>query len=118
MRDYQPIWHKLKTEKVVSITANRRFHPRIVKAVIKEKWMDFGYKLEQADEGKVSTLAYESTGAILKFTLEVKQRKLLPFDLGFHIPEISPTGDSKCHDTPTKPPVKSLASLLERLTRL
>jgi hypothetical protein len=52
MRAYQPIWHKLKSlplheaaTKGVSVTANRVLHPRILKAVVKEKWLDIEYKL-------------------------------------------------------------------------
>jgi len=52
MRHYESVWTKLKNlsrtdaETVgISVTANRVLHPRIIKAVIKEKWMDIGFKL-------------------------------------------------------------------------
>lgn len=55
-RFYQPIWDKLKSMPPkeastigVSITANRLLHPRIIKAVIKEKWMDIGFKIQLDD---------------------------------------------------------------------
>ena len=31
--------------KGVSVTANRALHPRILKAVVKEKWLDLEYKI-------------------------------------------------------------------------
>ena len=55
-RQYEPIWLKLKSmppreaETIgVSIIANRLLHARIIKAVIKEKWMDIGFKIELDD---------------------------------------------------------------------
>lgn len=68
MREYEPIWNKLKQDKVVSITANSRLHPRIIKAVKKEKWMDLGYKL--TIEPKVATLSHVSKDSILTFKLK------------------------------------------------
>lgn len=67
MREYEPIWNKLKADKVVSITANRLLHPRIIKAVKKEKWKDIAYKLEI--EPRVATLSHTSKQAVLTFHL-------------------------------------------------
>lgn len=67
MREYEPIWNKLKADKVVSITANRLLHPRIIKAVTKEKWKDLGYKL-QCDP-LYAKLHVSSNGSILTFKL-------------------------------------------------
>jgi hypothetical protein len=67
MRQYEPIWRQLKTKKVVSITANRALHPRIIKAVIKEKWLDVGYKLEiEPDWAKLS---YTIRHSVITFSL-------------------------------------------------
>jgi len=74
MRQYQPIWHRLKSmplteasSKGVSVTANRLLHPRIIKAVVKEKWMDLEYKL--AIEPATMILYHERKHSVLTFYL-------------------------------------------------
>ncbi len=59
MRQYASIWNRLKTHKkatVATVFMNRR---RIIKAVIKEKWLDTGYKLLLAEETKIATIQVE-----------------------------------------------------------
>ena len=72
MRQYEPIWNKLKsmprneaTNIGVSITAPRVMHRRIIKAVKKEKWMDIGYKIQV--EPNVTILTHSRNGSILTF---------------------------------------------------
>jgi len=74
MRQYQPIWIKLKTmplseasKKGVSVTANRLLHPRILKAVVKEKWLDIEYKL--AIEPAKVILYHECKHSVITFYL-------------------------------------------------
>ena len=47
--EYTPLWEALKasnkTPKQVSVAANKALHPRIIKAVIKRKLLDIGFKL-------------------------------------------------------------------------
>jgi hypothetical protein len=81
VRQYYPIWHKLKSmplteasSKGVSVTANRLLHPRIIKAVVKEKWMDIEHKLEV--EPATLILYHERKGAILTFYLRQSMSKL------------------------------------------
>lgn len=76
VRQYQPIWEKLKavplseaSTKGVSVTANRVLHPRIIKAVVKEKWMDLGYKL--AIEPRKCILTHSRKHAVLTFYLDL-----------------------------------------------
>lgn len=78
MRDYEPIWVKLKTlpredaERIgVSITANTRLHKRIIKAVIKEKWKDLGFKLLL--DGYVTELEHSRSFSVLTFYLKYKK---------------------------------------------
>jgi hypothetical protein len=71
MREYQPIWNQLKKDRVVSITANRLLHPRIIKAVTKEKWMDVGYKV-QCDPS-YAKLHVSANNSILTFSLTFHQ---------------------------------------------
>ena len=82
MRLYEPIWEQLKNlplkdakEKGLSITANRRLHPRIIKAVIKEKWKDVGYKLKM--EPHKVRLVPISKGAVLTFYLILSETSVL-----------------------------------------
>ena len=65
--EYDPIWSKLKTDKVVKVTANRLLHPRIVKAVKKRKWLDIAYKLET--DPVVETLSHSIDGSVIIFRL-------------------------------------------------
>jgi hypothetical protein len=79
MRKYEPIWHKLKKEKQVSITANRLVHPRIIKAVIKEKYEDIAYKL--AIEPARARISYTRNNSILTFYLTHKATYLTASDM-------------------------------------
>jgi hypothetical protein len=74
MRDYQPIWLKLKAlprdkaeTEGVSVIANRNLHPRILKAVVKEKWMDMAYKL--ANEKYNAILSHSTEHSKITFFL-------------------------------------------------
>lgn len=69
-RQYHAIWKRLKTDHIVSVTAPRPLHSRIIKAVIKEKWMDLGYKIQL--DGKVAVLSHTRKNAILTFYLDLK----------------------------------------------
>lgn len=118
MRQYQPIWSELKEKHAVSITANRRFHSRIVKAVVKEKWMDLAYKINI--EPGFALLSHTIVGSVLTFNLEIKQRPLRPIDLGLEdIPlSNSLSENNQCPVTQTKPPARFLETLKLRLLKL
>lgn len=45
MRKYQVIWEKIKKDKHCTVVAPAIVHARILKAVIKEKYMDSAFKL-------------------------------------------------------------------------
>jgi hypothetical protein len=70
---YDPIWDKLKAApiingvKQVSITANRLLHPRILKAVMKRKWLDVGYKLQI--EPRIAKIAHTRKNSVLTIYL-------------------------------------------------
>lgn len=70
MRQYERIWEQLKLKKEVSITANRLLHPRILKAVVKEKWKDVGYKIQI--EPRRAILSHSAHHSVLTFKLELK----------------------------------------------
>lgn len=74
MRQYEPIWHKLKSlpkeqaENVgVTISAPTGLHRRIIKAVKKEKYKDFVYKLNAQ---RSATLYHECKGGMITFKLK------------------------------------------------
>jgi hypothetical protein len=79
MRHYEPVWIKLKKEKTVSITANYSLHKRIIKAVIKEKWMDLGYKLQLGNRS--AYLSYTQSNSIITFHLKIIQSTVTSADL-------------------------------------
>jgi hypothetical protein len=84
VRYYYPIWSKLKAlpkeeafTKGISITAPTPLHSRIIKAVGKEKWMDFGYKIllkEQDDQQAILFFKREHARItfFLRFTIGIK----------------------------------------------
>lgn len=81
MRQYEPVWLKLKLQKQVSITAHRSLHKRIIKAVTKEKWLDDAYKLEIFP--KHAILYHSRKGSVVSFRLEhyVDLTKVSPQDV-------------------------------------
>jgi len=78
MRQYEPIWNRLKSlpkdeakTKGVSITAPAQLHRRIIKAVIKEKDIDLGYKLLlKENEDRTAKLVILRRGGFVTFKLE------------------------------------------------
>lgn len=70
VRQYTPIWNALKVKGTVKITAPVAFHRRIIRAVIKEKDMDMGFKFEVSESGKPSPrISYKKVGSIIEFKL-------------------------------------------------
>lgn len=74
MRQYEPIWLQIKLDSHCEISAHRAFHRRIIKAVVKEKDMDLGYKLECTERYPPvqATIKTERVGSIIKFRLIIK----------------------------------------------
>ena len=81
---YQSAWAQLKRDpsKPLIISANKHFHRRIYKAVIKEKWLDSVFHLDLSFEGLSSKLTKKSDGDILTITLKIYKdtRPVLSFD--------------------------------------
>jgi hypothetical protein len=71
MRYYEPVWNQLKKKKTARVTAHPALHARIVKAVVKEKWMDIGYKLEI--DPYYAILTHSRSNSILTFTLHLRR---------------------------------------------
>lgn len=73
MRMYEPAWIQLKSnpDLPLLIAAAPALHPRIYKAIIKEKWMDTRYKNQLASKGYRSELSSSSSDAMLKIKLHL-----------------------------------------------
>ena len=56
MRQYEPIWNRIKTHNTASLVTHVNNEARIRKAVIKEKHIDEGYKLMLSDKALKATL--------------------------------------------------------------
>lgn len=70
MRQYFPIWATLRETGSCIISAAPFHHRRIIKAVIKEKDMDIGFKFQCGEQFKKARLSYTVSGAIVTFKLE------------------------------------------------
>ena len=69
-RKYQAIWEALKKEGSCVVTAAPPFHPRIIKAVIKEKYNDLGYKLLLEEAGiPWARISYSRQNSLIRFKL-------------------------------------------------
>jgi hypothetical protein len=67
LRQYNPIWKRLKADGSASVEAHPSRHKRIIKAVKKEKWLDLEYKLEL--EPRTATLEHAVKGTMIVFRL-------------------------------------------------
>lgn len=70
MRQYEPVWVELKKKSTVRLAVPKALHRRIIKAVLKEKYMDFGYRLEQLNKNVRLRLEYSCKDNIITFTLK------------------------------------------------
>lgn len=67
---YQPIWDTLKEKRHAKLVAPAVLHKRIIKAVIKRKDVDVGYKFLCAEQFKKARIKYKTTGNIIEFYLQ------------------------------------------------
>lgn len=74
MRQYEMIWNEIKLEGFCKISTHRVFHKRIIKAVVKEKDLDLGFKLELSERypPQISVLKSSRNGSVIIFTLIYK----------------------------------------------
>jgi hypothetical protein len=49
-RQYEPAWQALKKNGKVRLAVPRPLHKRVIKAILKEKWMDTGFKYEMLEK--------------------------------------------------------------------
>lgn len=85
MRKYYPIWKQLKEkannatlvgdQKKVAVVHPAHLHSRLVKAVLKERTMDTGFRYELAEADKFAKIFYES----------IPERNIIVFELKFYL---------------------------------
>lgn len=71
MRKYYPIWQKLKTKRKVVVVHPAHLHARLIKAVMKERTMDTGFRLELAEADSHAKIVTSSTDNYITFTLKI-----------------------------------------------
>lgn len=76
MRKYEELWLIIKRDGSVKITAPVPLHRRIIKATLKEKYKDLGYKLLMLEKNIVLELNYVVTNSVIEFRLD-KRFKVL-----------------------------------------
>lgn len=69
MRHYEPIWLVLKQKGTVKVVVPKCLHRRTIKAVMKEKNMDGGYKFMLSENSQRCRLNYVSEEDTIIFTL-------------------------------------------------
>lgn len=73
LRQYSPIWEQIKRDGYCEVAAHRAHHPRIRKALRKEKDLDLGYKLEcsEANPPIKAVVRVTQLGSVLRFRLVI-----------------------------------------------
>lgn len=66
---YSPIWENLKRDLEARVVAHPALHRRIIKAVIKRKDEDLGYKVLNAEMYKKAKLSYTIEGNVITFRI-------------------------------------------------
>lgn len=73
MSKYSPIWEALKNSpakiRMCAISAPVKLHPRIIKAVIAQKYKDDAFRMRAQIENKRYKIQYVSDGARIRFFL-------------------------------------------------
>jgi hypothetical protein len=70
MRQYQPIWIALKSKGNLKVAIPKQLHRRVIKAVMKERYMDDGFKLELLENEQRCWIQYAAKGEVVEFTLK------------------------------------------------
>ena len=78
MRQYEPIWLKIKATYTASLSAPPALHARIIQAVRKEKAIDLAWRYMLAESKERYELKEEVIGKIITFTLVSMEYKPNP----------------------------------------
>jgi hypothetical protein len=77
MRKYQPIWERLKVERVAQVSAPPKMHARIIKAVRKEKWEDHHWRRMLRNQNYLHHIESTRKGEIITFNLVLVKQFML-----------------------------------------
>ena len=69
MRLYEPIWQELKKKGSVRLAVPRAIHRRVIKAVLKEKNMDIGFKYEMLEKKIRLRITYQQQDNVISIKL-------------------------------------------------
>lgn len=69
MRQYEAVWIALKERGSVRLAVPTPLHRRVIKAVLKEKYQDFGYRFQMMQSHTRLRLEYECKNNVITFTL-------------------------------------------------
>ena len=72
MGQYKDAWNQLKSRGKIVLASPSQFHARIIKALVKEKNKDLGYKLQLSEDNRKAVFTSKSEGNTLKFYLRVE----------------------------------------------
>jgi hypothetical protein len=81
LRQYQPIWLALKKHKTISVYSPPHLHARLIKAVIKEKYMDDRFKKKEGWRKMWLTYSINSETNEVTFFLNYRLNELTAGDL-------------------------------------
>ena len=69
-RLYQPLWETLKANKSVVISIHPSLHARTIKAVMKERTQDEGFKFQLVENSQRCWIRYRREGWLIHFHLD------------------------------------------------
>lgn len=75
MRYYEEIWLTIKRDGYVRLAVPKALHRRVIKATLKEKYQDFGFKLEMMQQHTAVSLHIKRQDGMITITL-VKRLRL------------------------------------------
>jgi hypothetical protein len=70
VRKYQKIWIELKTKNKLHVLHPEHLHARLIKAVLKERTMDTGFRYELSEANRCAKVFATSDGNIITFRLK------------------------------------------------
>ncbi len=81
LRMYEPVWLTLKKHKTCTIAAPTAYHKRVIKAVIKEKWLDIDWKKKEGWRMMYLTWhTHADDPALITFKLSYRKNDLVAKD--------------------------------------
>jgi len=70
-RKYQKIWERLKLAHSICVLIEKDEHSKIIKAVIKEKYLDAEYRESLSSKSQKAIIRTDTGNATIQFKLEI-----------------------------------------------